>query len=156
MTKIFIDTEFTDLQQGAQLISIGCITEDGKHEFYAETVFNESFASDWVFENVIPLLDGGKAVLSPKELREELALWQASFASVEIAVDSTWDWHFFTKIFAKGLPRNVAAKPFMVDATPQAYEDALHLAYSSNNFRQHHALDDAKTMRLAWLVTKGT
>lgn len=33
--KVFFDTEFTGLHQKTTLISIACITEDGK-EFYAE------------------------------------------------------------------------------------------------------------------------
>lgn len=33
---IFFDTEFTDLDRNARLISIGLVTEDGEKSFYAE------------------------------------------------------------------------------------------------------------------------
>jgi hypothetical protein len=150
--KIFIDTEFTDLASDAQLISIGCVCDDGQ-EFYAETTFSAGIVSDWVVENVIPHLTGRDAVLPRRVLRQELALWVASCGPVEFAIDSQWDLHFLLNLSPKGFPSNVAAKPFMIDARPQVFEDALQLAYSSNNFRQHHALDDAKALRLAWKAT---
>ena len=33
---VFFDTEFTELGPNAKLISIGLVTEDGRHTFYAE------------------------------------------------------------------------------------------------------------------------
>ena len=33
--RLFVDTEFTDLLN-CDLISIGAVSEDGKHEFYGE------------------------------------------------------------------------------------------------------------------------
>lgn len=54
----FLDTEFTGLEQDAELISIGITTLVNNKpgpEFYAEiTDFNKDKASDWVKENVFP------------------------------------------------------------------------------------------------------
>ena len=151
--KLFLDTEFTDLLPDAQLISIGCVTEAGE-QFYAETQFDALLASDWVCENVIIHL-AGDAILSRNQLRGEFAVWLASLGPVEFALDSQWDWHWLLCLFPKGFPVNVAPKPLMIDARPESFERALDLAYSHNNLRRHHALDDAKAMRLAWLATHG-
>ena len=59
---IFFDTEFTSLHVKSKLISIGLISEDGR-EFYAEMTdtYLISHCSDWVKENVLPLLDAPEA-----------------------------------------------------------------------------------------------
>lgn len=60
--NLVLDTEFTSLQQNADLISLALVSEDGK-EFYAEfTDYNlEKAGNDkqWIVENVI-----GKLILS--------------------------------------------------------------------------------------------
>ena len=51
--KIFFDTEFTGLHKGTTLISIGCVSEDGR-TFYAEfTDYNKSQVTDWIDANVV-------------------------------------------------------------------------------------------------------
>ncbi len=54
--NLFLDTEFTSLQQNAVLISLALVSEDGK-EFYAEfTDYNlekAGDAKDWIVQNVI-------------------------------------------------------------------------------------------------------
>lgn len=51
--NVFFDTEFTGLIPGAQLISIGMISEDGC-KFYAEfTDFDEDKCDEWVHKNVL-------------------------------------------------------------------------------------------------------
>lgn len=50
---IYFDTEFTVLGPGAQLISLGMVTDRGK-EFYAEfTDYNLPACSSWLRENVL-------------------------------------------------------------------------------------------------------
>jgi hypothetical protein len=56
--KYFLDTEFDEAQGRITLISIGIVSEDGKHRFYAE---NADYQPDertdpWVIENVLPKL----------------------------------------------------------------------------------------------------
>lgn len=51
--KIFFDTEFTGLHKGTTLISIGCVSEDGR-TFYAEfTDYDKSQIDDWIDTHVI-------------------------------------------------------------------------------------------------------
>lgn len=52
-TKVFMDCEFTGLQQNTTLISIGLISECGK-TFYAElTDYDKTQIDDWLQNNVI-------------------------------------------------------------------------------------------------------
>lgn len=50
---IFFDTEFTGLHKNTNLISIGCVDENGR-TFYAElSDYDRSQCNDWIKENVI-------------------------------------------------------------------------------------------------------
>ncbi len=56
MTQLYLDTEFTDLKQTADLVSIGMCSKDGR-VFYAEiTDYNHAKCSEWVKTNIIPNL----------------------------------------------------------------------------------------------------
>jgi len=56
MLKVYFDTEFTGLFQGAELISIGLVDEYGNN-FYAElNDFDKDSVGEWVKENVISKL----------------------------------------------------------------------------------------------------
>lgn len=50
---IYFDTEFTGLHKNTTLISIGCISEDGR-TFYAEfDDYDKSQCNEWINENII-------------------------------------------------------------------------------------------------------
>jgi hypothetical protein len=56
--KIFIDTEFIDLEDDIDLLSLGLVREDGK-TYYAELYeCDKSRANEWVKHNVLPHLTG--------------------------------------------------------------------------------------------------
>ncbi len=57
--RFFLDTEFNDEVGDCRIepISIGLVSEDGQHEFYAvSSEFSESAAHPWLRENVLPKL----------------------------------------------------------------------------------------------------
>lgn len=56
--KIFLDCEFTQLNQDSKLISLALVSESGK-EFYVELTDSYSVedCSDFVIQNVLPQLD---------------------------------------------------------------------------------------------------
>lgn len=56
MTKYFVDTEFIENGKTIDLISIGVVSEDGRELYLQSVEFDESKASDWVKENVLPCL----------------------------------------------------------------------------------------------------
>lgn len=67
--KMFFDTEFTGLVKDADLISIGCVLENGQ-KFYAElTDYDESKVDSWIKENVVDkTIFGGNKELEMKVL----------------------------------------------------------------------------------------
>lgn len=175
---IFLDTEMTDLCADRKLISIGIVSEDGSREFYSELIgtYQSSDCSEWVRENVLPHLQGGDALMTMRELALRLLDWTKDFGEVQFATDSiTYDWPWIELIWAElgayciesspvwedmknspsrlanvGRPSNVDGKPFELQQTT-AFQFAL-VAVGSG-LRSHHALDDAKANRLAWLAT---
>lgn len=156
---VFADTEFTGLDQRSPgLISIGLVTED-RQTFYAElppATYIDA-ATPWVHENVLPLLEGGEAVMQPDELRPRLAAWLGGLGVVRIACDSK-DYDFaFLRAILSSWPTNLAPTPltlqFNVDRGTR-FARAIEKAYSTGKLRQHHALDDAKANRLGWMAAQ--
>lgn len=154
---IFFDCEFSDLEPNPRLISIGLISEDGQ-TFYAELTgtYEPYQCSDFVRETVLPLLEGGNARMTFRELAEHLAAWLAALdGPVKLACDSlAWDWPWITKIFAtqEQWPCNLAPRPELLkqdDEFVLAAEECFR-----TGLRRHHALDDSKANRAAWMATR--
>ena len=79
-TRVYLDTEFTKFAR-PQLISLALVAESGQ-EFYGEsTDFVKVQCSDFVVENVLPLLHGGELAASLDDLRVELGEWLATVPS---------------------------------------------------------------------------
>lgn len=89
---IYFDTEFTGLHQNTTLISIGCITDDGK-TFYAEyTDFKKDQVTDWIKDNVFP---GLKYISMEGEVDEFMKKDVNEFVAVgdkEYVKDAFWKW----------------------------------------------------------------
>jgi hypothetical protein len=113
--------------------------------------------SDFAEMEVLPKLGDPAARISIDELRRQLASWLASFGQpVQLATDSlAWDWPWIVGLF--GMPGGVLWPECLA---PKAYEllllpeflAAIETAFA-NGLQCHHALDDAKANRLAWLAT---
>lgn len=156
---IFFDTEFTELGIDPRLISIGLVSEDGDRSFYAELsdTWREMNCSDFVQEAVLPQLEGGKFRMTMHELALNLGRWLEGFDyPVSLATDSlSWDWPWIAEIFDRPgtWPKNINGRPLILRQTEEfcrAVEDSF-----AQGLRRHHALDDAKANRLAWLSTNG-
>jgi hypothetical protein len=158
---IFFDTEFTDLGLDPRLISIGLISEDGR-EFYAELyyVYEILTYSSFVQESVLPHLTGGDSRISMDTLTLRLGDWLESFEQpITLSTDSiSWDWPLILKMFSLPgtWPENVAGMPvnlYDLIGSP-FFERSVEQAFQNNvpQLRRHHALDDAKANRLAWLA----
>lgn len=142
---IFLDTEFTGLDQPwPHLISIGLVSDNGLHSFYAELPEEtyRDLASPWVRVNVLPLLEGDDCVMSHQELCRELITWIELLGNIQIAVDSGIDFDFLRSIL-NPWPANLARDPIYMAGGD--FTDAVEDVYASNrDLRRHHALDDAK------------
>lgn len=160
-TTIFFDMEFTDVQDMAKagLISIGLISEREGREFYAELTdtWGEAMCSRFVIDTVLPLLEGGTHQMRVETLAVQLKVWIESFSD-EVVLKSdapNADWPFLVKIFDHhGWPENLRRKcGFVYFEHPRSqsrYEAGLAAYWKDHGSRQHHALEDARSMRFAW------
>lgn len=146
---IFLDTEFTGLgQRWPRLISIGLIAEDGQ-TFYSELPQPSYMpkVTEWVAANVLPLPDGAGAVRQGWDLCEHLTHWIAEHGPVQIVTDApNYDFRLLESL--------LSLWPTKLDRTPIVPQfDTATIETAFAGLRQHHALDDAKALRLAWLAT---
>jgi acylphosphatase len=167
----FIDTEFTDFKN-CDLLSLGAVSEDGKHEFYVEiNDYTPEYRSQFVLDNVMPLMDSAKFGKSYNAAALGLAAWVNSLPDSEIIV--VVDYHKDAMFFREMLQRcpQVAKQVSYYYITP-AFINMLHergiskspeeelkamramvegtLEYFTIDPRQHHALVDAKANLCGW------
>jgi hypothetical protein len=164
MKLIFFDTEFSDLCVDPRLVSIGLISEDGR-EFYAELsdTYQPKDCGAFTQEGVLPLLQGGDALMRMDQLTLRLGNWLESFEQpVQLATDSlSWDWPWIQEIFylPGTWPENLDGKPVQLYEVIDSpfFERAVEKAFETHQprLKRHHALDDAKANRLAYLSYKG-
>lgn len=176
---LFCDTEFTDFI-GTQLISIGLVSEDGKHEFYAEiTDYNRKASSEFVKKNVENLLDHDKYGMTFNEASARLGSWIEELGGEkhehQICVDYGTDWELLIDLLDYNLPPNLATEPTMLfvalDAdiyirgsmigtpdmkwfhgeTRKQFFDEFLAHFFRTGANQHHALEDAKANRAGWI-----
>lgn len=161
--QVFFDTEFANTQPDKNghryLISIGCVTTDGR-EFYAELTdtYDDHLCSMFVLDTVLPLLQGGEYRMGVSELAVRLKAWIESLTSKEVVLVSdapTYDWSFIQEIFDhNGWPENLRKKSsllcFEEYKQRHRYGAALANFWKDNGARQHHALVDARSMLFAW------
>lgn len=161
--QVFYDTEFTsgDFKSGQPyLISIGCVSQTGK-EFYCEltNTYHEGLCSDWVKQNVLPLLQGGEYRMTEAELALRLKEWVEGLTDKEVifrsdhpGVDWPWVEQLFT--FYGCWPKNMRRKPgtisFEENRQHHRFNVGLQNFWKGNIARQHHALVDARSLLFAW------
>lgn len=149
--KIFLDCEFTQLNQYSKLISLALVSESGK-EFYVELTdaYSIEDCSDFVIQNVLPQLDplqyGQSVVEAQVSLRRFLGCFDEN---LEVCSDAPhWDWKFFRDLVCAdhqpwpgqvlNQPTNLAILFHEVDA------EALQQLELSDP--PHHALLDARML----------
>jgi hypothetical protein len=162
---IFLDTEFTSLEQRCpSLISLALVNEHGDY-FYAELP-QESYiyrASDWVRCNVVPWLWGGSYELGEAELSDKLVAWIEEIDDrVMVCTDSPdYDFEFLKKaILGNPWPRNLAKTCLRFDSyamgvNRQSWLAGVMEAYhkEASAFRpEHHALHDAQSLRVGFMA----
>ena len=154
-TRIYLDTEFTKFTR-PQLISVALVAESGQ-EFYGEsTDFVKVQCSDFVVENVLPLLRGGEAAASLIDLRVKLVDWLATLPSpAEIISDFEGDMELvldLLRISANDIHRyNIAALTVLDGEVvkSESFDRALNDYFTNVDSRRHCALVDARALMLA-------
>ncbi|QOD82937.1 hypothetical protein [Chromobacterium haemolyticum] len=151
---IFLDTEFSDFID-CELISIGMVSEDGKHVLYLEVQdFDRSKCNPFVQSNVwatLGQIDG--AVVRKADLRARLRDWFATLPrSVTIASDSQHDRDLLADALGGVWPANLAGwfdlRPLIDTGT---FERAV-ANYHAPDRPWHHALFDAHAHRAGWMA----
>lgn len=152
---IFLDTEFTDFID-CELISVGMVSEDGAHVFYAErSDYRREWANEFVRGAVLPYLGKRPEVICTRiELQARLWAWFAALPRhVQIACDSVHDRDLLWDALGEGLPANLDRTRYelahLINTT------VFHTAVCDYQARQggwHHALHDAQASRAGWLA----
>lgn len=176
---IFLDTEFSGLEQSAFLISLALVSEDGDW-FYAErTDFEPRVLSQWHQDHVLPYLFSQLKIHQPdfidrpgtfvsgdaSTLLTALRSWLAPFPLVEIWADVlAYDWVLFCELFggALHLPQNIHYIPFdfstllkLKNVDPDISRTQLVPEWAGlNSAMRHNALFDACLLREGYLRLK--
>jgi hypothetical protein len=156
---VFVDTEFTGLdQEKPDLISIALVDEAGR-EFYAELPPSHYAVqcNEWVHLNVLPHLWGGKHVQSVPVIRDRLTAWLAAGGDGLVIVTDCPDADFrFLRWLLLQWPPNVAPAPRLFSSWSMGDEEQPQLQARMQNYHSierpaHHALHDANSLRACML-----
>ncbi len=111
--NIFFDTEFTDLTQTSQLISLAFVSECGKSFYAVLDDWELEKCSEFVKNEVITKLDLPKSAQHPdtfiikgnkKEVVTALEKWLNQFEKIQMWADvSHYDWVLFCELFGGAL-----------------------------------------------------
>jgi len=149
LKPIYFDCEFTSLEPGAKLISIGMAR--GEQALYIELIdgWATECCNDFVIEHVLPHLDheshGMPAAVAALRIRE----WIESLGvPVQLATDApAWDWPHIQELLCANWPGNLARQPMHVNTGN--VEDEIDRYFSDTGAVRHHALNDAKALQHA-------
>ncbi len=156
---LFLDTEFTDFHQ-PELISIGLVSECGRHEFYAEcSELDLTRCSDFVRSAVLPrlgrtgplpgLLDRTALGVELQKCLEKVHALDGG-RTISVLYDFDTDFDLFRQALEVPLPTwlegaNVADEVNAISWARNGLEESQDA---------HHALHDARELRLDWLEAK--
>lgn len=148
--KLFLDCEFTQLNQNSKLISLALVSEAGD-EFYVELTdtYQIEDCSDFVIQNVLPQLNPLLYGMSLVEAQAALRVYLGSIeGQLEVCSDAPdWDWSFFCELAYADhrWPGHVANRPINLIQLFRHFEvddiDDISLPELP-----HHALLDARLL----------
>jgi DNA polymerase III epsilon subunit-like protein len=154
---IFYDSEFSsfDSKRG-ELMSIGMVKLSGE-ELYLE-LETTTDPDEWVKDNVVPKLTGAKIGLA--EAVEKIKKFVGDSVPYLIAYIDNYDTVYLKNIIGQEknyifnwITIDIAAMFFALGLNPQSFGNADNdgtfdrLGIDWKNYREHHALDDAKLLR---------
>ena len=164
-TYLFLDTEWADAA-GSELVSLALVSEDGSLTFYAERAKLPITPTDFVRDVVYPLLDRGHAAMSDIAITTGLRAFLSSMPAPTIMADYANDLVLLRHAlsgFAMSdaqaqacgpIPRPIMTHMLKEGLTGMLVEDWFD-AHPEQRVLRHHALVDARALRMAWLVTTG-
>lgn len=147
---------------GSELVSIGLVSEDGVHRFYAERAPLPDRPTDFVQHVVYPLLQGGSCLMSEMAMTTGLRAFLGTDQAPLVLADYTHDLVLLRYVLAGfDMPDSQAqacgpipkVQGMLIDGgrldrnVERLFESDPALAA-----RRHHALNDAEVLRRAWLL----
>lgn len=154
MTDLFLDCEWADVL-ASQLVSIGLVSSDLRHVFYAERDPLPFEPMPFVRVAVYPLLERGKAAMSDTLLTRRLRTFLAAIPSPLIGYDSPHD-HALCQFVLDGMDEPEPEGPTLSSLRWRHLE--LDMArerwwrdHPEHQPQRHHARVDALALRGAWL-----
>ncbi len=168
---IFFDTEFENFAT-LGLLSIGCVSESGEHEFYEEVSdFNRKECSEFVNKVVLPLM--GAHPIPLIQVQERLKSWinQLPYDEVifvsdyggdemilqrllntkgEVALQKKVGLQLMQKAFSLVCKERVIYKHLYVNKSLEVMLRGVEEYLKKDPQRQHHALFDAKANLHGW------
>lgn len=137
--KVYFDTEFCSLWDPTP-ISFGFVAETGE-EFYVEVIHEEERRSDFVNKTIVPLLDNlmVNAFRASRDISGWFETLQHTNRDIDLVCDFIGDYWILSEFMLH-----------VLDVTPRcAYgADTAPIFKAYPALRQHHALDDARALRL--------
>ena len=174
--RVHIDTEFTDFIN-CDLLSIGMVAQNGQ-QFYGENAEHiKSWASDWVKENIYPMLDFATFGKTRTELSVSAWEWLNDLpcVSVIITYDYKTDMTLLNDLFGgdkhpkitadENLYNNIyydvdqmvlamggssATYDSIVEEVKNVFETKFFEYLQTHNLQQHNALADARANKFAY------
>ena len=149
--RLFLDTEFEGLHDGAGLISIALVSEDDRY-FYAELsgCWLVSDCSDWVQANVVAKLDcRAETTMSRAEAADRLRAFLSGFTEAVICFDSEHDERHLRGLLGP-LPGHVRLE----NINSEVEQAVFNAFFADQPHAQHHALTDAMALAYAYRVTQ--
>ena len=159
---IFVDTEFSSLDPyKGEILSIGLVKETGG-ELYLELDYQGDI-DPWVKDHIIPNLTSAK--VSRADTVKQINKFVGITKPVAVSFVNQFDTIYIYKLFSTAnhpffwLPLDFASILYALGYDPLKYSrDLTGFAKKFNidisQFHQHHALDDARILRLIYLATK--
>lgn len=158
--NVFLDTTFTDFKD-CELISIGLVSEDGVHQFYAErSDFLLARCSDWALGHVLPrLASSSTSSMTRRALHQALYAWfEALPEPATILFDYSTDWCLLAEaLLSDGqhrIPAAVTATQSIAALKNEVMFAETMERYFANGNPRHHALTEAQALRAGWLAWK--
>lgn len=156
---LFLDTEFSGFIH-QEMVSIGLVSEDGKHEFYAERKdLNIKHCSEEVIANILPLLEKNGHNLPDLELCQALRnLFEFLPERAIVLCDYTADATLFQDAitgFGLGLPFPEKLESVQkIDTellSTMSFIEGQNALWKQKNRYRHHALHDAIALKSGWI-----
>lgn len=149
--RLWLDTEFTKLEPSAKLISIALVDED-ENFFYAELsdTYKLEDCSDFVKTDVLPVLCGGKYIMTEYECKLAICKWIEDRNTICVLCSDApnWDFPLLLPLLEPVWPNNLQRDNSILVRVGQEEGNKI---VSKFNYAVHNALDDALVMKKATL-----